>query len=482
MDFVAVFLVGLLLFPLSAIAQSYQNVSLGSSLTTSDVTTFWPSPSGEFAFGFQRIGNGSGFLLAIWFNKITEKTIVWSANKNSLAPDGSKVQLSTNGRLVLTDPNGRKMWARPRAIAELAYGAMLDNGNFVLATSSSATAWQSFNKPTDTILRGQVLNLDNSLVSSFSDTNSSIGRFKFILQTDGNLVLYKVNYPAVDVTDAYWVTSSVGSGYQVIFNQSGYIFLQAKNGTLLNSIFSNGENPGTQSMYHRAILEYDGVFRHYVYPKTSSGMQMEWSTLYYVPENICLAISQDIGGGACGFNSLCSVVDRRPRCDCPLGYMLNDPNDKLGSCRRNFSEQDCNRESIEVEAFTFQEINNTNWPDSDYESYGGVSEDWCKQNCLSDCFCVVAIYSGNNICWKKRYPLSNGRKDPTVVGKALIKIRKDNSTMGSSTCQKRKKKNQSTLVISGSVLLASSIFMNLIALLYVFKFKGKKPKKIVVVP
>ncbi|XP_060190483.1 G-type lectin S-receptor-like serine/threonine-protein kinase LECRK4 [Lycium barbarum] len=54
--------------------------------------------------------------------------------------------------------------------------------------------------------------------------------------------------------------------------------------------------------------------------------------------------------------------------------------------------------------------------------------------------------------------------------------------MGSSTCQKRKKKNQSTPVIFGSVLLASSIFMNLIALLYVFKFKGKKPKKIVVVP
>ncbi|XP_060190484.1 G-type lectin S-receptor-like serine/threonine-protein kinase LECRK3 [Lycium barbarum] len=326
------------------IAQSYQNVSLGSSLTTSDVTTFWPSPSGEFAFVFQRIGNGSGFLLAIWFNKITEKTIVWSANRNSLAPDGSKVQLSTNGRLVLTDPNGREMWARPKAIAELAYGAVLDNGNFVLAASSSATAWQSFNEPTDTIVPGQVLNLDNSLVSSFSDTNSSIGRFKFILQTDGNLV---------------------------IFNQSGYIFLQAKNGTLLNSIFSNGENSGTQSMYHRAILEYDGVFRHYVYSKTSSGMQMEWSTLYYVPENICLAITQDIGGGACVFNSLCSVVNRRPRCDFPLGYMLNDPNDKLGSCRRNFSEQDCNRESREVEAFNFQEMNNTNWPDSDYESYGG---------------------------------------------------------------------------------------------------------------
>ncbi|KAK4339101.1 hypothetical protein RND71_040563 [Anisodus tanguticus] len=150
------------------------------------------------------------------------------------------------------------MWARPTAIAELAYGAMLDNGNFVLATSSSATPWQSFNEPTDTIFPGQVLNLDSSLVSSFSDTDVSNGRFKFILQTDGNLVLYKVNYPAVDKSDAYWTISSVGSGYQVIFNQSGFIFLQDKNGTLLNSISSDVENSTSQSMYHQAILEYDG--------------------------------------------------------------------------------------------------------------------------------------------------------------------------------------------------------------------------------
>ncbi|KAK4339100.1 hypothetical protein RND71_040562 [Anisodus tanguticus] len=68
-------------------------------------------------------------------------------------------------------------------------------------------------------------------------------------------------------------------------------------------------------------------------------------------------------------------------------------------------------------------------------------------------------------------------------GKALIKIRKDNSTVGLSTCEERKKKNQSTLVISGSVLLASSVFMNLMLILLALKkFKGKKPKKIVAVP
>ncbi|XP_069149189.1 G-type lectin S-receptor-like serine/threonine-protein kinase LECRK4 [Solanum lycopersicum] len=151
---------------------------------------------------------------------------------------------------------------------------------------------------------------------------------------------------------------------------------------------------------------------------------MAWSSL---------SIRQGLGGGACGFNSLCSVgTDQRPRCDCPLGYILDDPNDKLGSCGQNFPEQNCNLEAREVESFTFHEMLDTDWPDSDYESPRDVSEDCCRENCLSDCFCAVAIYSDDNVCWKKRYPLSNGRVGPTIGGKTLIKIRKENSTVWES--------------------------------------------------
>ncbi|KAJ8527959.1 hypothetical protein K7X08_015410 [Anisodus acutangulus] len=393
-----------LVLPPSTIAQSYKNVSLGSTLTTSDVTKFWPSPSGEFAFGFRKIGNGSGFLLAIWFNKLKEKTIVWSANRNKIAPDGSKIELSIDGRLVLTDPNGQEIWSRYTASAGLAYGTMLDTGNFVLATSSSAILWQSFDEPTDTILPGQVLNKGTRLISSFSDTNVSSGRFELLLQDDGNMVLNKLNYPIDAANDAYWATLTAGSGYQVIFNQSGFIFVQAENGTVVNLVSSSNKiNSTTRQLYQRAVLEYDGVFRHYAYPKkSSSGRLMEWSTLYHIPDNICLVIAQAKRGVACGFNSICRTgTDQRPRCDCPHGYIFNDPNDKLGSCRRNFPEQDCKDESRDVEAFTIQEMLNTNWFFGDYESYQDVTEDWCKQNCLSDCYCVVAVYGANKVCWKK---------------------------------------------------------------------------------
>ncbi|KAJ8528274.1 hypothetical protein K7X08_021966 [Anisodus acutangulus] len=216
---------------------------------------------------------------------------------------------------------------------------------------------------------------------------------------------------------------------------------------------------------------------------------MTWSTLYNIPYDICMVIAQAKRGVACGFNSICSTgTDQRPRCDCPLGYIFNDLNEKLGSCRRNFPEQDCKDESRDVEAFTIHEMLNTNWNGGDYESYQDVTEDWCKQNCLSDCYCVVAVYSADKVCWKKMYPLLNGRVDPTDSTKCFLKIGKDNSTVGSSTTtttpqyqtgEKRKTKNQSSLIISVSVLLGSSVFiLMLLAFLYVFKFKGKKPKKL----
>uniref|UniRef100_A0A3Q7EB29 Bulb-type lectin domain-containing protein n=1 Tax=Solanum lycopersicum TaxID=4081 RepID=A0A3Q7EB29_SOLLC len=88
------------------------------------------------------------------------------------------------------------MWDCAIANAQYAYGSMFYCGNFVLATSSLDTLWQSFNEPTDTIFPGQVLNQGNDPVSSFSDTNVSSGRFEFILQTDGYLVLCTIDYPA----------------------------------------------------------------------------------------------------------------------------------------------------------------------------------------------------------------------------------------------------------------------------------------------
>nr|DAD29981.1 TPA_asm: hypothetical protein HUJ06_031449 [Nelumbo nucifera] len=118
-------------------AQTFGNVTLGSSLTLDDKNSFWLSPSGEFAFGFSPLQETKLFLLAIWFHKIPEKTIVWYANGDKPAPLGSKVELKKDGHLQLRDPQGEEIWSANSISDGVIHGAMLDTGNFVLARNSS---------------------------------------------------------------------------------------------------------------------------------------------------------------------------------------------------------------------------------------------------------------------------------------------------------------------------------------------------------
>jgi hypothetical protein len=145
----------------------------------------------------------------------------------------------------------------------------------------------------------------------------------------------------------------------------------------------------------------------------------------------------------------------------------------MKGCKQNFISQSCDERLPETDVFDFHNMPNTDWPLSDYEYFKGQTEDWCREACLGDCFCAVAIYR-NGECWKKKIPLSNGRTDVSDTGTALIKIRKGNSTLNPSGA------DRSTLIFIGSVLLSSSVFLNflllLAAFLVVFRFNFWKPK------
>ena len=256
-----------LLLLVSSDAQISQNFTLGSSLVARENGSFWASPLGDFAFGFQQVGIGS-FLLAIWFNKIPEKTIVWSANRDNLVQSRSRVQLTTDGDFMLSGPKGEQNWKADLNGSRVAYAAMLDTGNFVLVGHNSTYLWQSFSHPTDTILPTQILDFNTNLFARFSQTNYSSGRFMFAMQADGNLVLYTTDFPLQTNNYAYWASNSVASGFQVIYNESGDIYLMGNNRSKLNDVLSNKAPAG--EFYQRAIIEYDGVFRQYVYPGSMS--------------------------------------------------------------------------------------------------------------------------------------------------------------------------------------------------------------------
>ncbi|KAA8528131.1 hypothetical protein F0562_035618 [Nyssa sinensis] len=333
-------LILLLLLPSSSFAQTNGNVTVGASLTATDEASSWPSPSGDFAFGFRQLENKELFLLSIWYDKIPERTIVWHANGDNPAPSGSKVQLTADHGLVLNDPRGEELW-RSDSTGVVAFGFMNDTGNFELANENSEKIWESFSQLTDTLLPTQKMERGGVLSSRLSETNFSRGRFQLRLLSDGNLVLNVFNLLTNFAYEAYYSSATAdpdpsNSGYQLIFNQSGSMYILKNN-------------------YGRFYL------------------------VEQVPED-------------------------------------------------------------------------------------------CKKSCLHDCFCVVATLR-DAACWKKRLPLSNGRVDSNLPGKAYIKIRRGNFPTQNSCLpipEQRKnqdrRRNQDTFILVLSVLLGSSVLMNFILL------------------
>lgn len=267
----------LCLVPLSAIAQQDTTVSVRASLTAGGEASFWLSPSGDFAFGFRQIDGTHLFLLSIWYDKVPDKTIVWyptATEPLEPVPRGSMVELTAENGLVLADPQGNKIWRSSIDAGVVAYASMNDTGNFVLTSRNSDRLWQSFDHPTDTLLPGQVLEINEQLISRRKENNFSRGRFELSFQDDGNLVLYTINLPTKFRYDSYYSTATFDSanisnaGHRLVFNESGYLYILRRNGQRFD-LTRQGAVPTTDG-YHRATLNFDGVFSQYFYQKATN--------------------------------------------------------------------------------------------------------------------------------------------------------------------------------------------------------------------
>ncbi|XP_008243609.2 PREDICTED: G-type lectin S-receptor-like serine/threonine-protein kinase RLK1 [Prunus mume] len=469
----------LFLQPVLVLSQTNGSIAVGGSLTATaegNSSSSWLSPSGDFAFGFRPLGNNDLFLLSIWYAKIPDRTIVWYANNKPAvapaAPLGSTVNLTAHSGLVLTSPQGKELWKSETIVGVVANGVFNDTGNFVLEDDSSKKLWESFKNPTDTILPGQIIETGGSLASRQSETNYSKGRFQLRLQQDGNLVLNSINFTTGSTNTPYYGSATTtgtvpgSEGKQLVFNDSGYLYVLRENGGKYTLTWGN--RVSAMAYYTRATLNFDGVFAQYVHPKTFSG-NASWEPLWSLPENICLDIDADSGPGVCGFNSICalSAADKRPKCECPRGFSLLDPNDLYGSCKPNFI-QSC-EEKEEEHLYDVQMLTNTDWLTSEYSRLEEFTADNCSESCIQDCLCGVAIYS-NQTCWKKELPLSNGRVDSSLRATTFIKFRKDNSTLPvpPSPSPDDKKNNKTTFTGIRPVILATALLVCLVLIAAAF--------------
>ncbi|WCJ36978.1 G-type lectin S-receptor-like serine/threonine-protein kinase LECRK3 [Euphorbia peplus] len=424
-------LLTLLMLPCSLFAQNKDQLNVGSSLTAgANAEQPWISPSGDFAFGFYQLENKDLYLLAIWYNKIPDKTIVWYANGDAPPPRSSKVELTSDQGLVLSGPQGAEIWTSGISTGEAAYGLMSDTGNFIIKNTADQSLWQSFENPRDTLLPGQTLENGGRILNArLRETNFSPGRFQFRLIPDGNGVLNFNNVPTGFAYDAYFWTNTVdtnasNAGLRIVFNESAYLYvLRASNE---RELITPGRVVSVDEYYHRVILHFDGVLVQYSYPKNSSG---NWQVVFTEPDNICNSLS-GVGSGPCGFNGICKhSADQRAMCECPPRFSLINQNDVSGGCKPDFYPEFCYDEGDKGpnSNFEFIELINIDWPTCDYEQYNPYNIPDCQKACLDDCFCNVIVFRSGS-CWKKKLPLSNGRQDGVSNARTFIKVRKGNFT------------------------------------------------------
>ncbi|KAF3449145.1 hypothetical protein FNV43_RR09873 [Rhamnella rubrinervis] len=394
---------------------------------------------------------------------------------------GSKVTL--NAGLLLSDPQGEQLWNSDPIVSQVDFAFMNDTGNIQLQNKNSENIWESFNHPTDTLLPTQTMEKGDSISSRLSGTNFSQGRFQLRLQPNGNLVLTSVNLPTEYTNENYYASATdnlTNPGKQLVFNESGNIVILRQNNQIVT--LTEGKLVSSADYYYRATLNFDGVFTEY-HPKTSKGNgNKSWTALWSIPDDICINSFVYKSSGACGFNRICRLnSERRPVCECPRGFTLLDSSDEYRGCKPDFI-QDCQPTETPAEKlYMFQEMTGVDWPTSDYEALQPYDEDECKDSCLNDCMCAVAIMR-NDTCWKKKLPLSNGKVDNSVGAKAFIKIRKPNAeTKTPESSSSSSSKNQDALVIGGSVLLGFSVFINFLlfgamgmGFLFIYRKKSMK--------
>ncbi|KAJ6434057.1 hypothetical protein OIU84_017715 [Salix udensis] len=380
----------------------------GSSITAGSNDS-WPSLSNDFAFGFYSLPNNL-YLVGIWFNKIPERTLVWSANRDSPAVAGSTVNLTSGGQLTLTHLNGTDQSIYSGGAAVL--GTMENDGNFVLTDGISSVVWQSFNSPTDTILPGQNLSRSQKLYSNANGTvDYSTGNFMLEMQNDGNLVLSAYRF----ADPGYWYTKAQPTTVSLEFNNdTAFMYLVNTTGDNVRPLTENVPTP-VGDYYYRATINDHGDFQQFAHHKSNSS---GWTTVWRAIGDPCVV------NAICGVNGMCfSQNNETEKCGCIPGYTPLDPNHVSKGCRPETVVNYCAGPSMKN--FTIEVIDDADFPFENFADLARVKNvdlEGCKKALMDDCYSVAASLVESR-CIKKRMPLLNARQSDSTKGiQALVKV------------------------------------------------------------
>ncbi|GLJ16749.1 hypothetical protein SUGI_0288230 [Cryptomeria japonica] len=461
------FIAYLLLLLIIYVFGQQQQISISSIVNTS-IDSKWISPNGEFAFGFYNI-KPTQYLIGVWFDEIDiPKTLVWIANRDKPLEEGSTLQLNVTG-LNVFDSQGKLQTIFP-SLTGVNAAEMRENGNFVLLDISNNTIWQSFDHPTDTLLPGQTLKRGSKIYSRATNATYSTGRFVLAYQKNGDLILSLAERLGDNSSD-YWRlaignNSTVGAS-NLNISTNGYLCFADSSSDASITPCSVSARKAKEHAVRKVSLDADGILRGYLWSKgdgdgdEGNNPTPSWVPAWKALDNPCQV------SGQCGFNSICNVTqDMLASCTCPPGFSLVDKQYPLKGCLQNSYDQIC---SANASTAVMMELESVDWPGNDYATILSFNESECKQACLDDCMCMVAIYE-IGICWKKANPLRDGRI--TSSSKAFVKVLSKvlPPSTAPSEYEDPRKESSDTLIISIAFSLVGCFSALIVVILIIWFF------------
>ncbi|CAI9772525.1 unnamed protein product [Fraxinus pennsylvanica] len=350
-----------------------------------------------FELGFFTPGNSANYYVGIWYTNVSQRTIVWVANREKPISDISSAELKIlDGNLVLVEKSKDLIWSTniSSTTSNSVVATLNDYGNLVLRDESeprtSEGFWQSFDHPADTWLPGAKISYDKRtskkqlLISWRNSENPAPGLFSLELDPNGSQYIIRWNR-----TEQYWA-SGAWNGY--IFSLVPEISLNyIYNFSYVDNI---NETYFTYSLFKptfisRFVMDVSGQLKQTSWSESSEG----WNLLLSQPRQQCEVYAYCGAFGTCNQNSW-------PFCKCLPGFkpkLENDWNltDYSGGCVREIDLLQCgNGSTSSGRKDKFLQNPQVSLPVNPQNVTAGSAGE-CESVCLNNCSCTGYSYNGN---------------------------------------------------------------------------------------
>ncbi|KAI3675436.1 hypothetical protein L1987_85026 [Smallanthus sonchifolius] len=320
------------------------------------------SPLETFELGFFCPGNSTNHYVGIWYKKISTRTVLWVANRNTPLTDTfSELTLTLQGVLVLWNTTtGNVVWSSTNSSTNSVknlIAQLLDTDNFIIYNEGDVInqenpIWQSFDFLTYTLLPGMkhgkdlVTGIERHLTSWKSADDPASGEFSDWIDTNG--------YPQLIIRQGREIMFRGGPWNGLSF--TGTPNLKKNRFYNITFVINQREiyfqyNVTDASVLSRLVLQPSGRSEGLLWVDS----KQEWS-VYTAPQIDCCGQY-----AVCGPYGICNI-NSSPICSCLKGFEPTSPEpwkntDWSQGCRHTIP-LDCNPEE------GFKKYSNLKLPDT----------------------------------------------------------------------------------------------------------------------